>query len=620
MRIKIGLTAIGIPFFLFSINQLILQFLKPADQTIAERLSYALQLPIFILFFTAALILVLFIFRTLKPLRLFLKNGEHYEKARKASLRIPWMLILTNSGLWIFAITFFYALQGFKTEGGVPYFWSLSTNSLSGFVSAVLAALIINRILIPAKIKLEMTEIRADEKDVFGKTKLILVFVSGFIYTALTLSYAVRYYYLSVSMGFPLIPFRWDLVLILISTLAFIPIMLAVVLTIGEDRIQRKYLKEKLDELIEGGGELNRKVNLLNFDETGEIAASINLFIEKIRTLVDKVKQTGHRVIEVSTAVEKYVESLTHETTTMLEAVNSVDDEMERQEHDFRHTRDSLSEYFKAIENITGNIEEQSASVEQTSNSIEELASSIKAINSSAREVESLTENLNDITRVGNTQIQDFINSIKMIENSSEHVAEMLEHMLTLSDQIDILAMNAAIQATHAGSFGKGFAVVAKEVKNLAKTNSEKSNEIGTHVDVMLVNVRNSNEKTSMTEKSFKDIRKNVEKTSIHFHSIFQSLEEESTEVTELLKTMTTLVSITENLKDIAGVQKESNKEMEARISGVFERFNIIRESINKQRNNRTAITDALAGMKDIAGKNLDIAGELTKQLTFFSS
>ncbi|MBI9101880.1 MAG: hypothetical protein JEY99_05655 [Spirochaetales bacterium] len=620
MKIKIGLAAIGIPFIFFTINQLILQLLKPATQGLTVRLAFAFQPAIFGLFFSAAIIILIVIYRTLGPLFVFLKRGEAWEKARIASLGIPWILILTNSGLWIVAITLFYILQGFNTKGGVPYFWSLATNSMSGFVSAVMAALIINRLLIPSKIKLSMTDIRDGERDVFVKIKLYLIFISGFLYTVLIFCYAARYYYLTGLSGYEMIPFKLNYVLVFLSIFSFIPLISAVLLALGEDRIQRRYLKDKLDELIAGEGDLNRKVNLLNFDDTGQIAASINNFIGKIRALVNKVDQTGREVLETSRAVDAFVNDLTEETTIMLDAVNSIDDDLGEQETEFRHTRDSLLEYFNAIEKITGNIEEQSASVAETSSAINALADSIKSVNKAAHEVESLTGNLKNITIEGSGQIQNFINSINSIEDSSEHVAEMLEHMNGLSTQIDILAMNAAIEAAHAGEFGKGFSVVADEVKNLAESSADKSNEIAAHVSSMMKAVKQSNEKTGLANRAFDDISSNVNETSVHFHNIFQVLEEETQGVDELIITMTSLVSITEELKDIADIQKGSNRQMEGRIGGVFDRFGTIRDSLNRQHQNRKAIADALEGLKNIVGKNLEIVEELDEQLKGFSS
>ncbi len=619
VKIAISASAVLIPAVIFTANQFILQVFKPANQSISVKIGFALQPSIYLLFLLSALIQTIIILKFLKPLFAYINSAENYSRARKASLRVPWLLILTNTGLWLAAITLFYGMQGFKTGGGVPYFWSLSTNSISGCMSAVTAALVINRILIPVKIKLNMTEMQDGESDVFVRIKMILIMATCFIYTILILVYASRYFAVSYETGIPVITKNYSGALAGLSLLGFIPLCINTALALTEDRIQKKQLLRKMEDLSKGSGDLTKKVTLFNFDDTGRIASEINNFIEKIRHLVIKVDQTGRQVSETSILTGKILHDLFDATKKLLDSISRIDIEMSNQEKEIGQTRSVLNNFFSSLSIISGNIDEQAASVEQTSSAIEEMAASIKAENEAAREVEKLTSNLTEITSSGSEHISNLIGSIRRVEDSSIHVEEILEHLHLLSEQIDILAINAAIEAAHAGDSGKGFAVVADEIRRLSENSTEKSTGISNLIKEMLEAIEYGNDMTMQADSSFSDIKNTVELTFTHFHNIYRAIEEETAGIEEMLQTSVRLVSITEDLKNLSSEQTSNTGIMRNSIESVFNGFSVIKSSVMDQKENRESITEALEQMNRITAANIKKVDELNSLLKEFS-
>ncbi len=619
LRIKISAAAGLIPLVLFTLNQFILQIFNTAHQELSLRISYAVQPTIYLLYLVAAVIIVFVIMRQLSPLFSYFNNGNGYEKARKSTLKIPWILILVNSGLWVMAITLFYGLQGFNSKGGVPYFWSLTTNSISGALSAVLAALVINRMLIPAKIRLAMTDIKEGEYDLFIRLKIPIVFVTGFIYTILSLIYAARFFRFAAAGLIPPLPVGFDTAIIITALVGAVPVTLNMILAVTEDRIQHKFLLKKMKVLTSGNGDLGNKVSLINFDQTGALAAIINSFIEKIRSLIVKADNTGRLIVSTSNDINNLLTELNNAARIMLEAINSVDNNMNAQEGEINRARNSLSAYFNALADLTDNINSQSESVEQTFKATESIAESIRSETVMVKTVEKQTGELNGITSGGNAHITDFIEAVKAVERSSQVVEEILGHMKSLSEQIDILAMNAAIEAAHAGEAGKGFAVVADEVRRLSENNSEQSNQIAAQMNIMLSAIKEGNSKTDLARNAFQDINNNVEKTSNHFKAMLESSIKEESAVEELMTTVRNLVHITKALETIADAQKKHNEDMKTLIEQVFNRFGGIKHSMNEQREHRNVVSDNLEQMKLITAKNLTAVQELNEILAQFT-
>jgi hypothetical protein len=116
----------------------------------------------------------------LKPLLSYIENGSEYNKARKASLIIPWVLLLIHFIFWLIGVFIVYAFVfQWKSSGGYSFFISLLNTMAAGLLSGLFTALLVNNILLEAKKVLMITSIKKDENDIFIKIKdyLILLIV-----------------------------------------------------------------------------------------------------------------------------------------------------------------------------------------------------------------------------------------------------------------------------------------------------------------------------------------------------------------------------------------------------------------------------------------------------------
>ena len=464
-----------------------------------------------------------------------------------------------------------------------------------------------------------MSDIRKGENDLFIKIKIPLIFFSGAAYLSLVLIYAGRFFIAAAAGILPKLSINFTAGMFIITLIGFIPMGLNIILAVSEDRIQRLYLIRKMKVLTSEEGDLSTKVNLINFDETGELAGIINIFIDKIRALIIKADAAGNNMIETAADTEELLDRLATAATTMLDAINAVDGEMDGQKDEISLASESLERYSAALSELTDSIESQALSVNQTSTAAHDIAESINIGSGVIKEIEQQTRKLNDITAEGSRYIADFIESIKTVENSSQNVKESLEQIETLSEQIDMLAMNAAIEAAHAGAAGKGFAVVAEEVRRLSESSSEESDRIAEHVGSMQRSIEDGNKLSVSADSAFGDIRKNVALAFEQFNSVMQTTVDEEKAVTALIQAIENLLGITENLKQNAEAQKKRNEDVTQLLAQVFGRFGNIRESMNAQRNNRNSLNENLKQIQVITAENRKVASELKDILKQFS-
>ncbi|HEX6793638.1 MAG TPA: methyl-accepting chemotaxis protein [Casimicrobiaceae bacterium] len=185
-------------------------------------------------------------------------------------------------------------------------------------------------------------------------------------------------------------------------------------------------------------------------DVTGAIADSINFTIEELRTLVRGINSATDQVTKA-----------TQETQAIS---NRLFEASQRQNREIQQASASVLSMAESISEVANNAA-QSAKVAQT-----QLAAAEKG----GSAVQNQISGMNDIR----SQIQETSKRIKRLGESSLEIGEIVELIADITEQTNVLALNAAIQAASAGEAGRGFTVVAEEVQRLAERSGEATKQI----------------------------------------------------------------------------------------------------------------------------------------------
>jgi twitching motility protein PilJ len=206
-------------------------------------------------------------------------------------------------------------------------------------------------------------------------------------------------------------------------------------------------LMNELQEVADG--DLTVQVTVSE-DITGAIADSVNYTVEELRSLVSRINSTAGRVSDASSTAQQI-------STGLLAA-------SEQQSREIRDTGESVLRLADSIHRVSSNALESAKVARHSLNAAEQGADA----------VHKTISGMSDIRE----QIQDTSKRIKRLGESSQEIGEIVELISDITEQTNVLALNAAIQAASAGEAGRGFTVVAEEVQRLAERSGEATKQI----------------------------------------------------------------------------------------------------------------------------------------------
>lgn len=344
-----------------------------------------------------------------------------------------------------------------------------------------------------------------------------------------------------------------------------------------------KSIKTRLESIIKLEGDLTQMIVKTRDDEIGEIQTLFNKFILNLNNTFYKIFNTAQNLLNETNNRQKSVETLIRSNTEILKSNEEMSFELSNLTTISSQTSAVVKNFIETVNSNFDMINEQSAMIEESTASTTEMNASIQAVSKSTETAFKISEDLKLASKNTFNAIAEMQDIIKNINQNSEGIFEIVSTISSIAEQTDILAINASIEAAHAGEFGKGFSVVADEIRNLAENTSGRTKEISEMLNSMTEIIKKAVEKSNHATGAINNIQQCITSTIQIINEINSAAKEQLIGTNENLSAIQHLVKSSTQIMENLNIQKNMNKDLEAVSKKINDAMSIIDQVKKKQ-------------------------------------
>jgi methyl-accepting chemotaxis protein len=364
--------------------------------------------------------------------------------------------------------------------------------------------------------------------------------------------------------------------------------------------------------------DLSQRTGIMSGNEIGQLGHSIDSMANNLSGLIGGVK---HMSGTVGDSNEKLVASMGQSSAAieeMMASILSIHQSLEKSNHTMEDTARAVMALQDSTRDMQAFIDKQASSVAENTATIEEMVGSIRTVAQSTVTARDLSSNLQDVAVTGKGKIEASIVSMTQMEESARKIADSILGISKIAASTNLLAMNAAIEAAHAGEAGAGFAIVAQEIRSLAESAGREAKTIRDIVDVTVATIKKGAAQSRDAGSAFAEIMKRVEETVAISTEIAGSMEEQHLAAQDMLKSVATLQSLSRDLQGATAQNVKAQEQVAEAMDAVQSFSREILQASDEQQVGGKEIVSAMHQLKEVASTTRASVHELNQRVAEF--
>ena len=338
----------------------------------------------------------------------------------------------------------------------------------------------------------------------------------------------------------------------------------------------------QLRDMTSGEKDLSGRIGIKSVDELSLIAGFVNSFNGNLAISIDELKDSQKTLSGLGDELKMSASDSASAISQIASNIGIVGTKVLEQAESVHQSSGAVEEIAKNIESLDSLVKDQAESVSESSASIEEMVANIATITASIDKIASQFLSLQTATNAGQAALTGSSNLIELIAERSNTLLEANKSITAIASQTNLLAMNAAIVAAHAGDAGRGFSVVADEIRHLAETSAIQSKKIRTDIKDVQKAINDVVAASRGTDNSFKLVANLVGNTDALVREVNAAMREQKEGSLQILESLASMKGITSQVQAGSREMSAGNATVLAEITRLRESTGEIKESMDQ--------------------------------------
>ena len=407
-----------------------------------------------------------------------------------------------------------------------------------------------------------------------------------------------------------------------IGSLRIILLISSILLILITSLILSVYIKKRLVVKLNGieqilfkasEGDLTINGTVRGRDEIAGMTGYINVFLDSLKGFFISLKGSLQDLEEVGQELSANMEETAAAVYQIRTNVENSQSHIDQQESSVSETVTVVQDIIQNIRKLDENISLQDANIQQGSSAVEEMIAQIRNVSSSTEEAENIMGILKKSSALGRENLDNVSTMITSIAEKSQKLEEANTLIAGIAAQTNLLAMNAAIEAAHAGDAGRGFAVVADEIRKLAEQSTTQSAEVKQTISDISQSFDRIVKESRSTNSSFEEIEGNMNAMGRITGEIKSSMEEQVAGSTQVLQSLEEMKNAGMDVMSGSREMTEGNNRILKTIQSLTQISSEVSMAIKEIGNGMNEINTSVQNVSEIAARNKDSINEVKK-------